>query len=85
MIPIWLNTVNPRKVHPGIREKVELYQSKCVDVLYLHCMPHLAPRVGVSRMTWRADQGNANARRAGRNDAEKAPSRRHPDAWMKLN
>lgn len=42
-LPMWLATINPRKVTPGAREVLEAYQCEAADVLRRHFLPRVAP------------------------------------------
>jgi len=35
-LPSWLTTVNPKKVAPELKDKIEAYQRECAAVLYDH-------------------------------------------------
>jgi len=50
-LPMWLATLNPRKVSDEVRGKIELYQRECAKVLRDHFLgtPTLAP-VGLSEV-----------------------------------
>ncbi len=37
-LPAWLNSINPKKVAPELREKIELYQAECDDALWNYWM-----------------------------------------------
>lgn len=42
-LPMWLATINPRKVAPGAREVLEAYQCEAADVLRRHFLPRGGP------------------------------------------
>lgn len=35
-LPAWLNSINPKKVRPELRPKIELYQQECDDALWAY-------------------------------------------------
>ena len=37
-LPAWLNSINPKKVKPELRERIELYQAECDDALWSYWM-----------------------------------------------
>lgn len=43
VLPMWLVTINPGKVTPGVREVLEAYQCEAADVLRRHFLPRGAP------------------------------------------
>lgn len=48
LLPMWLATINPGKVAPEIRGKVELYQVEAADVLARHFIGEQPTRVDLS-------------------------------------
>ena len=43
-LPAWLNSINPKKVRPELRERIELYQAECDDALWNYWMRGKAER-----------------------------------------
>ena len=43
-LPAWLNSINPKKVRPELRERIELYQAECDDALWDYWMHGKAER-----------------------------------------
>ena len=43
-LPAWLNSINPKKVAPELRERIELYQAECDDALWNYWMNGRAER-----------------------------------------
>lgn len=43
VLPMWLVTINPGKVTPGVREVLEAYRCEAADVLRRHFLPRGAP------------------------------------------
>ena len=43
-LPAWLNSINPKKVKPELRERIELYQAECDDALWNYWMNGRAER-----------------------------------------
>lgn len=43
-LPAWLASINPKKVAPELREKIELYQAECDDALWNYWMNGRAER-----------------------------------------
>jgi hypothetical protein len=52
-IPAWLYSINPNKVSPEIRTKVERYQNECDDVLWNYWTKGSAQRPGALNVTER--------------------------------
>lgn len=43
-LPAWLASINPKKVKPELRAKIELYQNECDDALWNYWMKGVAER-----------------------------------------
>lgn len=50
-LPAWLNSINPKKVRPELRAKIELYQAESDDALWNYWMHGRAERPATSQPT----------------------------------
>lgn len=84
-LPAWLNSINPKKVRPELRPKIELYQAESDDALWNYWMKGRAERVEPVQNLHESPLPGPMPSITPSTTADRAPLRSLVNAWARVS